>query len=62
MGEIYRLGLGAWDKRCLKQRVNHPKMDASVPGHRVTVVINILVCINNAALFTISLLDRRDTC
>jgi hypothetical protein len=23
---------GAWDKRCLKQRVNHPKMDASVPG------------------------------
>ena len=39
IGEIYRLGLGAWDKRCLKQRVNHPKIDTSVPGHRVTVVI-----------------------
>ena len=35
---VYRLGLGAWDKRCLKQRVNHPKMDTSVLGHRVTAV------------------------
>ena len=39
MGEIYRLGLGAWDKRCLKQRVNHPKMDTSVLRYRVTAVI-----------------------
>jgi len=38
MGEIYCLGLSAWDKRCLKQPVNHPKMDTSVPGHRVTAV------------------------
>jgi hypothetical protein len=41
IGEIYRLGLGVWDKRCLKQRVNHPKMDTSVPGHRVTAVISV---------------------
>jgi len=38
MGEIYCLGVGTWDKHCLKQQVNHPKMNTSVPGHRVTVV------------------------
>ena len=29
----------AWDKRCLKRRANHLKMDVSVPGHRVIQVI-----------------------
>ena len=38
IGEIYRLGLSVQDKCCLKQRVNHLKIDASVLGYKVTPV------------------------
>ena len=41
LGECWRtlrLGLSAWDKRCLKQQANHLKMDAGVPGYRVILV------------------------